>query len=70
MLNSKGNNILKYLSKNEGKGSIKELAQTLQLSERSIRYELDKIDEYLLREGLEPLKRKFGGKIFFEKYDI
>ena len=70
MLNSKGNNILKYLYKNEGKGSIKELAQTLQLSERSIRYELDKIDEYFLREGLEPLKRKFGGKIFFEKYDI
>lgn len=70
MLNSKGNNILKYLSKNEGKGSIKELAQTLQLSERSIRYELDKIDEYLLREGLESLKRKFGGKIFFEKYDV
>lgn len=70
MLNSKGNNILKYLCKNEGKGSIKELAQALQLSERSVRYELDKIDDYLLREGLEPLKRKFGGKVFFETYNI
>ena len=68
MLNSKGSNILKILCKNNGSGTIKELAKVLQLSERSIRYELEKIDDYLQKNQFQLLKRKFGGNIFFEGY--
>lgn len=68
MLSSKGSNILRTLCKNNGEGTIKELAKVLKISERSIRYELEKIDNYLIDSGLEPLRRKFGGNIFFENY--
>jgi mannitol operon transcriptional antiterminator len=68
LLSSKGSNILRTLCKNNGEGTIKELAKVLKISERSIRYELEKIDNYLIDSGLEPLRRKFGGNIFFENY--
>lgn len=68
MLSSKGSNILRSLCKNNGEGTIKELAKVLKISERSIRYELEKVDNYLIDSGLEPLRRKFGGNIFFENY--
>ena len=60
LLSSRGNNIIKSLCKNNGGGTIKELAKLLNISERSIRYELDKIDDYFISNKLKPLKRKFG----------
>ena len=69
MLSSKGSQILKNLCKNNGKGTIKNLAKTLNISERSVRYELEKIDDYLILNNLAPLKRKFGGIIFLEEFE-
>lgn len=68
MLNSKGEEILKVLCRNAGESSIKELAEVLEISERSIRYELEKIDFYIENLKLKKLKRIFGGKIYFEEY--
>lgn len=68
LLNSKGENILKTLCKNEGRGTIKELAQILKISERSVRYELDKLEAYLFENNLKPLNRKFGGNVYLEDY--
>ena len=68
ILSNKGSSILKLLSGSEGKGNIKNLAKSLELAERTIRYELDKIDDYLVSENLEPLERTFGGNIFFKDY--
>ncbi len=68
MLSSKGNNILKSLCKTDGEGTIKEIAKLLKISERSVRYELDKIDDYLVSNKFKPLKRKFGGIVFLEDY--
>ena len=53
----------------EGKGNIKSLAKSLELAERTIRYELEKIDDYLLSRNMKPLERTFGGNIFFEEYE-
>ena len=69
MLSSKGSQILKNLCKNNGEGTIKNLAKTLNISERSVRYELEKIDDYLILNNLAPLKRKFGGIIFLEEFE-
>lgn len=69
MLSSKGNNILKIISSNNGESTIKNLASSLDLSERTIRYELDKIDDYLISMDFQPLKRKFGGLIYFEEFN-
>ena len=68
MLTSRGNNILKNLCENNGKGTIKELSKILKISERSIRYELEKINNYLLDNQLKPLTRTFGGNIGFDDY--
>lgn len=68
-LNNRGSSILKILSMSEGKGNIKSLAKSLELAERTIRYELEKIDDYLLSRNMKPLERTFGGNIFFEEYE-
>lgn len=67
-LNSKGYSILLTLCATKGENNIKTLAETLKLSERTVRYELDKIDEYLVMNKYEKLIRKFGGKIYFKGY--
>lgn len=68
-LSNRGSSILKILSMSEGKGNIKSLAKSLELVERTIRYELEKIDDYLLSRNMKPLERTFGGNIFFEEYE-
>lgn len=68
-LSNRGSSILKILSMSEGKGNIKSLAKSLELAERTIRYELEKIDDYLLSRNMKPLERTFGGSIFFEEYE-
>lgn len=68
VLSNRGSSILKLLSMSEGKGNIKSLAKSLELAERTIRYELEKIDDYLLAKNMEPLERTFGGNIFFKEY--
>lgn len=68
-LSNRGSSILKILSMSEGKGNIKSLAESLELAERTIRYELEKIDDYLLSRNMKPLERTFGGNIFFEEYE-
>lgn len=69
VLSNRGSSILKILSMSEGKGNIKSLAKSLELAERTIRYELEKIDDYLLSRNMKPLERTFGGNIFFEEYE-
>lgn len=68
-LSNRGSSILKILSMSEGKGNIKSFAKSLELAERTIRYELEKIDDYLLSRNMKPLERTFGGNIFFEEYE-
>lgn len=68
-LSNRGSSILKILSMSEGKGNIKSLAKSLELAERTIRYELEKIDDYLLSRNMKPLEKTFGGNIFFEEYE-
>jgi len=63
MLNARGLNILEQIIKNGGSGSIKELSGQLNISERAIRYDIDKIDGFLTDLGLLPTKRSFGGII-------
>lgn len=69
ILSNKGSSILKLLSLSEGKGNIKNLAKSLELAERTIRYELDKIDDYLKSQNMNPLEREFGGNIFFKDFN-
>lgn len=68
MINSKSNKIISFLCEKQGKSTIKEIAKILNLSERSIRYELDKIDKYLNELNFKKLRKVFGGQIYFDDY--
>lgn len=68
MINSKSNKILRFMCENAGESTIKNIAKFLELTERSVRYELDKIDNYLEEINLKKLRRIFGGEIYFDDY--
>lgn len=68
MINSKSNKILRFMCENTGRTTIKNIAKFLELTERSVRYELDKIDNYLDEINLKKLRRVFGGEIYFDDY--
>ena len=63
MLNQREMNILKYLIKKPS-SKYKELAEIFQISERSIRYNIDKINLFLQKNKLEEIQIK-NGNLFF-----
>ncbi len=66
MLSSRSLSILNKIVEEEGSIDIKSLASTIDISERSIRYDLEKIGDYLEENSLGPLKKEFGGRIILE----
>lgn len=69
MLSSRSLSILNKIVEEEGSIDIKSLASTIDISERSIRYDLEKIGDYLKENSLGPLKREFGGRILLEGWE-
>lgn len=63
MLKARAYEILKYLLERDGPILIKQLAEHLGVSERTVRYDLDQIEEWLMESGLT-LERKRGVGIF------
>lgn len=58
MLNNRCIDILKLVVNNNAPITIKHIAEKYKISSRTIRYDLDRIDEYLLDINLKPLIRK------------
>ena len=58
MLNSRCSDILKLIASSSMPLTIKDIALKFKISSRSIRYDLDRIDEYLKEINLKPLVRK------------
>ena len=65
MLTSKSIELLKFLLGKKGKVLLKEAAEHFNLSERSIRYEIEKIREETEFENFEVILNK--GEYFFIK---
>ena len=65
MLKTRENEILKKLIKNDSPLVIKDLARQLEVSPRTIRYDLDKIESWLNENGLK-LQRKQGVGIYLK----
>lgn len=66
MINKRNLFIIEYLMGNNGHGQLKELAEKVNLSERSIRYDIDNINEYLKDQGFPKIEKLAKGAIFFE----
>lgn len=47
MISGKGIILLQNIMENNGEKSIKDLSSELEMGERSVRYEIEKIEEYL-----------------------
>lgn len=63
MLNKRMLNIIEYLINNEGKGVLKEMLGSIKVSERTLRYDIDKINEFLLESKRGEIIKRSKGKI-------
>lgn len=61
MLNKRCLEIINFLIENNNQVSIKELAETYEISERSIRYDIDNINYFFKRNGLNELEKTSKG---------
>lgn len=68
MLTSKSIELLKFLLKQKEKVALKELSDYFNLSERSIRYEVEKIEEELGKENFKLFLNK--GECWIENYNL
>lgn len=57
--------ILKILLKNEGKTSYKELSEKVFINERTIRYDIEKINQLLLENSFLEIEKKSKGELFY-----
>ena len=57
MISQRGANIIKYLTKLNSPIPVEELAERFNVSVRTIRYDLDKVDYFFTQKGLEKLMR-------------
>ena len=69
MLNTRNIKLLENLLKNKGLSSIKEMAKILELGERTIRYDLEKINEYLKSQKLPEIVRESKGILRLEEFE-
>jgi len=65
LLNERRSNVLLYILENEDWVRIRELAQKFHVSERTIRYDLDVLDDFLSSNSLSVLIRKQNGGVKF-----
>ena len=63
MLNKRMLLIIEYLINNNGKGILKEMVDFIDMSERTIRYDIDKINEFLLDNKAGEVIKKPKGEI-------
>lgn len=61
MLNKRCIEIIDYLTKNNFSLSLKDMAEKFEISERSIRYDIENINYYLNRAGLEEIEKSAKG---------
>lgn len=59
--------IIKYMLDAESYVKVKDLSDTYKITERAIRYKLDRIDDFLSSKGFKPLERKYKTGIMIHK---
>ena len=69
-INKREIKILEILLKVENAISIKELSQLLEVSDRSIRYDIENINSYLNEFELIPIEKQSKGFLSYSKPDI
>ena len=62
--------ILKILLENEGKSSYKYLSENLFINERSIRYDIEKINELLSESHFIEIEKKSKGELFYSNLNV
>ena len=56
-------NIIEYLINNDGKGVLKEMFGSTNVSERTLRYDIDKINEFLLENKIGEIIKRSKGRV-------
>ncbi len=66
-LNERSVAILQYLRETEDYTSINILSENFNVTDRTIRYDLDKIEKFLVKNGFGYLDREYGKGIRLKK---
>ncbi|MEW9032510.1 MAG: transcription antiterminator, partial [Planifilum fimeticola] len=66
-LDQRSCSVLHYLARSEGTVAIPLLTETFRVSRRTIYYDLDKIDDWLKKQGFSPMKRIRGSGVVLEE---
>lgn len=66
-LDQRSCSVLHYLARSEGAVAIPLLTETFRVSRRTIYYDLDKIDDWLKKQGFSPMKRIRGSGVVLEE---
>ena len=63
MLNKRMLNIVEYLINNNGQGVLKEMLGLIKVTERTLRYDIDKINEFLLENKVGEIIKRSKGRV-------
>jgi transcriptional antiterminator len=59
MLNKRMLMVIEYFINNNGKSTLKEMLGLIKVSERTLRYDIDKINEFLLENKIGEVIKKY-----------
>lgn len=68
-MNKRLYDILKFILQSKGKTSIKEISIFTSVNDRTIRYDIEKINELLLAENISPIEKLSKGVLFHKEYE-
>ena len=67
-MNKRLYDILKFILQSKGKTSIKEISTFTSVNDRTIRYDIEKINELLIAKNISPIEKLRKGVLFHSEY--
>jgi mannitol operon transcriptional antiterminator len=68
-MNKRLYDILKFILQSKGKTSIKEISTFTSVNDRTIRYDIEKINELLIAKNISPIEKLSKGVLFHSEYE-
>lgn len=68
-MNKRLYDILKFILQSKGKTSIKEISTFTSVNDRTIRYDIEKINELLIAKNISPIEKLSKGALFHSEYE-
>ncbi|WP_300343311.1 BglG family transcription antiterminator [Fusobacterium sp.] len=67
-MNKRIYSILKYILQEKGRATIKDISNFTGVNDRTVRYDIEKINELLLENGIAPIEKLSKGELYHKEY--